>query len=373
MNKDSKVGLIAFLILIAIMIVQGFRHSGLSAFNNRFNLLFTQVHGLRAGDPVTIGGVKAGRVLDIDFAPKNVQDSFFPITGGRILVSAAIDLDSGRKIPKESTYAIRVNLSGHRWLDITLSPSGDNIGSEQYFFAEETSGQDDQLSKTLQTFSTLTAETEGLRNQLMAPDFLLRIKDTASNLRFYSREIMAASNGAAEIVADTDREFDRQEVLLLQRLKEFDEKIQEVSHRMVEMGPQLSENIRGWSQRMERQSERLTSTLSAASLKSEEYQSILDDALKQQLDPEIIRRIVKQTKRWSREIKEYRYLAQDLHTLTSDTAIRADLKKVIRDFRIKSDDLDLKALEFEKSLEKTLKLKDSSPQKTSTKEGSPQK
>ena len=350
MSKDAKIGLAVVAIMAALMLYQSFRDSGILTFNDKVGLLFTQVHGLRAGDPVTIGGVPEGRVVNIDFAPDEIQQAFVPLTGGTTLVRALVELDGGRKIPRESTYAIRVDLNGRRWLDITLSPSEEMIGAEENFYAEVALGQDDQMQRTIRTFSTLAEQTEELRAQLTAPEFLLRTKDTASNLRFYSRELVAASSEAPAQLEALDESLNRQELVLLQQIRAFDEKTREISQRMVEMAPQLSENLQGWSQRMERQGGKLTRTLEMASAKSEELQKVLDKAVNEQLDPEVVRNLVRQTKRWSRKIQEYRYLAEDLHSLTSDPTIRSDLKKAIDDFRIKTDEMNNRLLKLEKTL-----------------------
>lgn len=350
MKKDAKIGLVTVVVTAGLMLLHSFQDSGILTFNDKVGLLFTQVHGLRAGDPVTIGGVPAGRVVDIDFAPDEIQSTFTPLTGGTTLVRAMVELDGGRKIPKESTYKIRVDLNGRRWLDITLSPSEDMIGPQENFFAEEAFGQDDQMRQTIRTFSQLALQTEELRAQLTDPEFLLRTKDTASNLRFYSRELVAASGEAPAQLAALDESLDRQELVLLQQMQTFEQKSREVSKRMVEMAPQLSENLQGWSQRMERQGDNLTRTLEMASSKSGELQQLLDEAVEQQLDPQVVRKLMKQTKRWSRKLQEYRYLAEDLHSLTSDPTIRSDLKKAIDDFRIKTEQMNERLLKLETTL-----------------------
>ena len=245
---------------------------------------------------------------------------------------------------------IRVDLNGLRWLDITFSPSDALIGPQDNFFAEEAFGQDDQMQRTIQTFKTLSEQTEILRAQLADPEFMLLTKDTASNLRFYSREMVAASSEAPAHLASLEEGLDQQEMALLQELQAFDDKMAQVSRRMTEMAPQLSETIQGWSNRMERQSDRLSATLEMASQKSVEYQKILDEAIEKQLNPEVLKRMVKQTRRWARKLEEYRYLAEDLHSLTSDPTIRADLKKVIDDYRIKTQELNEKLLKLEEAL-----------------------
>lgn len=348
MSKDAKIGLWTVFVLVGFVLFSSVRESGLIDFNDEIGLLFTQVHGLRAGDPVTIGEVPSGRVVEIDFAPPEVQESLAPITGGTTLVRALVSLD--RLIPQESTYSVRVDLNGRRWLDITLSPSPEMIGPNEHFFAEVEVGQEDQLQRTIRTFNTLSDQTEELRAELTAPDFLLRTKDTASNLRFYSRELVAASEKAPAQLMEFEDQMDKQEFALHQQIQAFDDKTREVSRRMVEMAPQLSENLKGWTLRMERQSDRLGATLENAVARSEEYEKILDDALSDRLSPEGVEKLINQTKKWARQLEEYRYMAEDLHSLTSDPTIRADLKKAISDFRIKSEELNERLLKLEDML-----------------------
>lgn len=349
MTKDAQIGLWTVTVMTLVILYTSFRESGIIDFNQEVGLLFTQVYGLRAGDPVTIGGVPAGRVVKIDFAPSAVEEMFAPITGGTKLVRAAVSLDNGRKIPKESTYAVRIDLNGRRWLDITFSPGKEMVGPSDNFLAEVSAGQEDQLQRTIRTFSTLSKQTEELRAQLSDPNFLLQTKDTASNLRFYSREMVAASGLAPEQLAALEKSMDKQELLMLQQIESFDQKTQEVGRRMTEMAPQLSETLQGWSLRMERQSERLTATLQMTAAKAAEYQKLLDQ-VPESLDPEVVERLILQTKKWSRQLQEYRYLAEDLHSLTSDPTIRSDLKKAIDDFRIRSDEMNKRLEKLETML-----------------------
>ena len=366
MSKDAKIGFVVVFALLILLAFNAVRQSGVIGFTDQVALLFTQVHGLRAGDPVTIGGVPSGRVVDIDFAPDDIQESFIPITGGTKLVRALVDL-GGRELPKESTYAIRIDLNGRRWLDITMSPSEETIGPHDHFFAEEAFGQDDQMQRTIRTFTTLAEQTEELRHELTAPEFLLRTKDTASNLRFYSRELVAASSQAPEQLKAMDQGLANQELVLLQQMELFDQRIVDVSRRMTELAPQLSETMSSWSHRMERQSERLASTLEMASVKSVEYQKILDQAVISKMDPKVIHEVIKKTKRWSRRLQEYRYLAEDLHSLTSDPKIRKDLTKVIDDFRAKSTELNEKVEKLEKSVNENSTVKSLTKEKDKSK------
>lgn len=352
MSKDAKIGFVVVSVVVGLLLVHSFRRSGLTLFNDKIGLLFTQVYGLRAGDPVTIGGVPAGRVVEIDFAPKEIQDSFFPITGGTTLVRALVELDGGRKIPKESTYSVRIDLNGRRWLDVTLSPSNELIEPNESFFAESEFGQDDPMQRTLTTFTTLAEQTEGLREQLKDPDFLLKTKDTASNLRFYSRELVAASAEAPKQLEAFESGLDRQEMALMEQIKSFDEKTQEVSRRMIEMAPQLSENLEGWAARLERQGDKLASTLEVANVNTLEYQRMLDSAIAMGLKPETTQRLLVQAKQWNRKLQEYRYLAEDLHSLTSDPTIREDLKQAIDDMRGKGEQMNERIHKLEERLKK---------------------
>ncbi len=328
LSQEARIGLMTIALVCMAYLANSFRESDFLRSHRQFDLLFTQVHGLRVGDPVTIGGVPSGRVLDIDFAASDVQQALQPLTGGIPLIRARVELD-GRTIPKESTYTVHTDLNGRRWLDITVSPSDEVIGPDENFFAETSSSQEDQLQITLRTFTELTSDTQDLRDELTDPQFRLQTKDAASNLRFYSRELAAASAQAPEYLDSLKEQIDKQETLLYAKMADFSEKTAEISARMREMTPQMSENLRGWTQRLERQREQLTTTLEMAVLRTEEYRDLVDRVMEQQLSEDALKKLIVELRSWSRKLEEYRLLAEDLHTLTSDPQVQQELKSLV--------------------------------------------
>jgi hypothetical protein len=267
------------------------------------------------------------------------------------LVRAQVSFDNFRKIPKESTYNVSTDLNGRRWIEITVSPSKEEIGPDDTFFAEESARQDDQLQATIHAFATLGEQTENLRDILSDPEFRLRTKDTASNLRFYSRELRAASAQAPGQLKAFERDLNTQEAAILNQIHAFDDKTKEVRQRMTEMSPQITENLQGWTERMSRQGDRLTGTLTMAVERSEEFEAMIDRAIKEQLKPESVKALIVQTKKWARKLEEYRYLAEDLHALTSDPTVRADLKAAIAKFEAKSREVNERLLKLEKKID----------------------
>ena len=356
MSKDARVGLVTLLLFAALLLVDALRERGVVTFGTEQGLIFSQVHGLREGDLVTVGGVPAGRVVSIDFAPAELQKALAPVTGGVELVRANIVFDKSRKIPKESTYTVLTDMNGLRRVEITVSPSQEDIEPGETFFAEETTRQEDQLQATVGTFATLGRQTEKLREILSDEDFRLKTRDTASNLRFYSRELRAASSKAPEQLEAFEAELDTQEIAILNQLKAFDDKSKDVRERMTEMSPQLTETMRGYAERMTRQGERLTSTLATAAQRSGEYQQMVDRLTSDRLSPEAVQTLVVQTKKWARRLDEYRRLAEDVHALTSDPTVRADLKDVIKNF-------ERRGAEMNERLEKLESLVDKNPLK----------
>lgn len=348
MNKDAKIGLLAIALAMGVVLLNGLREAGVVSFGSQLGLIFSQVQGLRPGDSVTIGGVPRGRVLSVDFAPKDIQERLSPLTGGVALVRAQVNFDDFRRIPRDSTYSVMSDMNGRRWIEITVSPSDVNIGPDEIFFAEESSRQDDQLRTTINTFTALGEQTEKLRDILADPTFRLRTKDTASNLRFYSRELRAASVQAPEKLEAFEQNLDVQQAAILGQLQKFDEKTRAVRQRMTEMTPQLSENLRGWGERMSRQGDRLTATLSMAVTRSDEYRVMVDQMLAGNLDEKSVRALIVSTKKWARKLEEYRYLAEDLHALTSDPTVRSDLKAAISKFQEKSVELNERLDQLEK-------------------------
>ncbi len=352
MNRDAKIGLFTIMIAILLVLLNNLRTSRVVTFGqSELGLIFTQVHGLRAGDIVTIGGAPSGKVVEINFASQAIQESLLPVTGGVTIVRVLVAFDSSRKIPRESTYSVQTDLYGRRWIEIKVSPSKEEIGDDEIFFAEESAIQTDQLGSTLLALTTLTEETEQLRDILADPDFRLRTKDAASNLRFYSRELMAASHKAPELLKSMEESLDKQDAALTAQLRNFDDKTKDVRQRMTEMSPQISENLKGWTERMERQGDRLSTTLQMAIERSQEYEDLIDRAMAQGLDPKAVQALIVQTKKWARKLEEYRYLTEDLHALTSDPTVRADLKDAIAKFKVKSEEVNARVERLEKLID----------------------
>lgn len=336
MSRDAKIGLLCLFVAAVLLLVRSLQSVGVVVFGSQLGLLFSQVHGLRAGDLVTIGGVPMGRVLSIDFAPKEIQERLAPLTGGVTLVRAQVVFDEFRRIPQNSTYTVRSDLNGFRRIEITLSPSEEDIGPDELFFSEEAPRQDDQLKATVGAFSKLGQQTERLRQVLSDPDFSLHTKDSASNLRFYSRELKAASSQAPEQLEALEESLNQQEVALLGKLDAIDEKTRAVRERMIELSPQLSENLKGWSERILRQGNKFTQVLTFAVTRSTEYEELIRRVASDRLDPQAVRALVITIKKWSRKLEEYRALAEDLHALTSDPTVRSDLMALITKLKEKS-------------------------------------
>lgn len=366
MNKDAKIGLAAIALALSLLLLNSLREAGVVNFGSQLGLIFSQVQGLRAGDLVTIGGVPRGRVFSIDFAPKEIQERLAPLTGGVALVRAQVIFDDFLRIPRDSTYAVMSDMNGRRWIEIVVSPSDVNIGPDEIFFAQESSRQDDQMQTTINTFAALGEQTEKLRDILADPTFRLRTKDTASNLRFYSRELRAASAEAPEQLRSFEQTLNNNQAAVMAQIQKFDQKTRTVRQRMTEMSPQLSENLQGWGERMSRQGDRMTATLNMAATKSDEYRVMVDQMLAGNLSEDSVRALIVQTKKWARKLEEYRYLAEDLHALTSDPTVRADLKSAISKFQMKSVELNERLDKLEKRVEDNplkpiLGLPDSSP------------
>lgn len=351
MSKDARIGLITLFVMGALLLFDMLRDRGLVTFGHQQGLIFTQVHGLREGDLVTVSGVPAGKVVSIDFAPDALERALAPVTGGVELVQANVIFDNARKIPKESTYTVRTDMNGIRRIEITVSPSQEDIDPGETFFAEEPTRQEDQLQATLTAFSKLGQQTENLREILSDEDFRLRTLDTASNLRFYSRELRAASAQAPDQLRAFEQNLNTQEAAILNQLKSFDDKTKDVRERMTEMSPQLSETMKGYAERMTRQGQKLTATLESAAARSGEYQEMLDRMTQERLNPEAVQSLIVSTKKWARKLEEYRRLAEDVHALTSDPTVRSDLKEAIGKFQLRSAELNVRLDNLEKMVD----------------------
>lgn len=351
MSGQAKVGLLVVTLALILLYMAPGQHRRAPVLGHSLKLLFTQVHGLREGDPVKLAGVPSGVITHIDFASEELTNQFSLVTGGLPLVEVSVSLNATAKVPSNSYYQAISNLNGTRWIDITPAGGDTYIGAGEPFFAERTSLQDDQLTRTLRTLRTLSDQTVELRDAIADAEFRRQVKDTASNLRFYSRELAEASRTAPERLAAIEQQIDEQEARLLAQIENMDAKVAEVHNRLQTMTPQLQENLAAWRARLDNSSAEIEQMLSQAVELTDEYNRSVEEAVAGYSDPATLEKFVITARKWSRQIDAMMAIATDLHSLSSDPKVQEDIKGMLTKLKGRSEDLKKRVDQLERKID----------------------
>lgn len=338
MSKEFNIGLLVT-VLLTVLTVVGLQNQTKrpDPFSPRYHLLFTSV-SLRPGDKVTVAGVPAGFVEKIDFTSDEEKkqystEDYEPQVKVTILLEAKIVVREGAK------YQQRSNLKGYRWVEIMPPLEGPQLDSQSILSGELPSATEDQLTKTLKTFRRLSAETTELRQLAEDGEFRRKVKDTASNLRFYSREFERISQGSRRQVAEMDRALDQQELKIKQQLAQIDEMVTRTQQKLVSMTPQLNETIDNYRIRVKKGDAQLRDLLKTALKYSEEFEKLVDSVSAQYNKMVVPDEIIARVHEYARKLEDMALLAEDMHTLSSDPQVQADLKKMVTDLKDKSEKL----------------------------------
>lgn len=338
MTKQAKVGLVVIVIgLLIAFNYPGSRGRRPVIGGNELKLLFTQVNGLRPGDTVKIAGVNSGVITKIEFADPEISQDFSPITGGLPMVQVYVSLDNRVRVPVNSSYNTYTDLRGQRWLDILPAGGGTFLDKHDDFFGQGVAVQDDQMTRTLNAFRVLSEQTRDVRDLISKDTFRREIKDMASNMRFYSRELATASEKAPQQLADFEDQLLKQEQAVFEQLQSLDGKLDRAAGRMKTMVPRLNAQLAGWKVQIEENSGEIEDLLEQGVELSEKYQTLLAEQTELLDDPEMTKRLIIKARKMARQIEDMRTLAEDLHSLSSDPEVKADLRAAIVKLRTRSE------------------------------------
>lgn len=351
MTVQARVGLVVVLLAIGLLLWSPGQHRRAPVIGNRFHLVFTQAGGLREGDQVKVAGVPKGVVESIEFATPEQQKEFSLVSQGLPLVIVTAAMEGFVHIPVASSYSVESKLSGERWVNITPAGGDDYVVPGETFFAERQTDPEDQLTKTLRTFKILSEQTRELRDEIADPDFRRQVKDTASNFRFYSRELAASSESAPEMLAEFEEQLDRQEVALQQRLAQFEEQIARAENLLTEMVPKLESQLAQFEQQVIANEDQAQAMLEKAVGMSEEYRDMVAELETRFGDQERMEALADQARRWSQRLDDLAAIATDLHMISSDPQVRADLKAMITKLKDRSAELKARVEKLERTLE----------------------
>ncbi len=351
MSKEFNIGL-TVVCLLTVLLVVGLQKQDTrpDPFSPRYNLLFTHVSGLRPGDPVTVAGVQAGFIEKIDFASEEERRQF-ERDGLQPQVKVTVTFNRKVRLTEGARYQQRSNLKGYRWIEVMLTGEGQPLASQSTISGEQPASNEDQLTKTLKTFKKLNVQTAEMRDLVEDEEFRRNVKDMASNMRFYSREFARTSESANESLQSIDRALSEQEAKLHGQISRIDAQVGRVRERLVSMTPQVRESLDSYRSRIHRSSGELATLLKKVVRYSEQAEQVVDEISKRYHDTVVPEKIIATVREYSRKLEDMALLAEDMHTLSSDPQVQADLRKMVSDLRARSEKLKSDVERWEKLLD----------------------
>ncbi|MEW6283175.1 MAG: MlaD family protein [Candidatus Eremiobacterota bacterium] len=352
MSKEFKIGL-AVMVVVTVFLVFGLQRESRrpDPFSPRYVLLFGSVSGLRESDPVKVSGVPKGFVDSIEFATPEERQKYVTYEGIPPVVRVTVALQRGVRLPEGTHYRIYSNLKGYRWVEIMPAVSNTVLRPGSVLMAETKASTEDQLTRTLKTFKSLNQKTRELQDMVADAEFRRQVKDTASNMRFYSREFSRLSVDATNGLREIDRSLDEQEANLLQQMERADRRVDEIQRKLVSLAPRIRENLDDYNRRIRKSDRELQKLLGDVRKFTDDFDRVVDDVAKRYNESVVPDEIVLKVRGYARQLEDISLLAEDLHTLSSDPQVQADLKKIFTDLKERSEKLRTDVEGWQKTLD----------------------
>ncbi|MBI3927092.1 MAG: MCE family protein [Armatimonadetes bacterium] len=354
MSKEARLGLLVIIAVFALLLFSPGQHRRPPVLGHAFNLIFTHVEGLRVGDTVKVAGVPEGNITAIDFATPEEQRMFGPLVGDQLLIRVTVTLQRFVALPENSSYEAVATLNGERYINITPGSGDTFLTPGDSYLGKSRTQREDQLTTTLQTFKMLNRETSELREVISDPAFRLQVKDTASNLRFYSRElkeVAADLSGEKGLIAQFEDQVDTQEQALHDQLASMDAQVSQVQSQLETMTPRATEGIEQWNRRVVEGRAQLSSVLLQALSYSDRFEQALRDLEQGSANPDKVKRALEQIKKASLRLEDIAAIAGDLRAITSDPQVQQELKQMVDNLRERAANLKAAIEKFEESLD----------------------
>ncbi len=353
-SKEATVGLLVAITCLILLGISPGHESRAPLLGDTYDLVFHNVGGLRVGDPVVLGGVAAGKIVSIDFAP---EDDWAELNRGHHdpdlpVVLVKVNITSGLRLPADSGYKVISNLNTNRFINILPgSPNGTILQRGGRLSNELAPEGEDRLVKTIKTFKRLSNQTEDLRRMFADPNFRREIKDMASNMRFYSREFMVSSANATLTVNSMRAGLDRQEAQMERNIEKVQEQVTMIAGRLHQTVPALEQALEGYNGQIGGAQARADELLAQA----RKYVAMVDDHVRQfdelyskRVDPEALRAFFRT---WSQKLDDYQALMADGRDLFLNETVRQDLKNRLKKLKDQSQQLEDTVKGFEQRVD----------------------
>ena len=336
LSKEGRIGLVVCSISMVMLGLAPTQSKRTPLGGAQYKLVFHACQGLRVGDPVTLGGVDGGRVVDIDFAPNEDWDRLNPKGETRPVVLVTVGLYQGYQLTQGTAYKVVSTLRGRHFINILPPPPGEPAAGGVLNGELDSSG-DNQLLTTIKHFRMLSQSTKDMRSNFADPAFRRDMKDLASNMRFYSAEFVRVSEGSRAQVMSMQRSLERQEAALMANVQRMDEKTARASAMIRTMVPAARAQIAMYQGKLDAGQKQMDAAYKLADTYTKgllELKARLENSPLAKLDPDKLSQKVHDLKN---KLDDYANLAGDMHTLSSDPQIKDGFKEPFRKWKEKSE------------------------------------
>lgn len=339
LSKEAKIGFVIGTACLVLLGLAPSQRTRAPIIGSSYELVFHDLEGLQEGDPVVVGGVDAGRVTNIDFAPQDTWKELNPPGVDRPVVLVTVALRPGFPLSQGTGYKVVSTLRGNRFINILPSPpTRDRVREGTILSGELPPETADQLQMTLANFKNLSKSTKKMRDQFADPLFRRDMKDLASNMRFYSVEFARVSKGSRAQINRMAAQFERYERQAIAQVQKMDAQISAVGNYTRSLTPSLRARIQGYNQRIASGQRQLDSVYAQSNNLLRNFRSYADrmQAQAANFHPDKVAERIDQI---NERMQNYADLATDLHQISSDPGLKQDLKAMPRRMRERSERL----------------------------------
>lgn len=346
MSRQAKVGgfFLAFFALLFFLSPSLSQRS--TVLGNSYTLLFNEVNGLREGDVLKFSGIAAGRISRIDFSTTSQKQEF----GADAQVAVLVVTDFGVRIPEDSRASVEGTIGGKRWVELTPGKSSSFLRPGTVARLRLKPMQSDQLEASLAGLREMNQRTAALRASLEDPDFRRKIKDLASNTRFYSTEVEGLSRQAQTRVAGMNRQLDEHQKEILGQLDRISAQVDKARLRTEELVPRLNEEVQTWESRMEAASPRIQAVIDQADRETRKFREMIEKAEEKIHSAGLDESVREKLGRMARRTEEMATLAEDLHMVSSNPETQAELREMVARSRRQAEKLRQNLERWERSI-----------------------
>jgi len=335
LSKEGRIGLVVMTFSLVMLGLAPTQRKRAPLLGHEYKLVFHACQGLRVSDPVTIGGVDGGRVVDIDFAPLETWDKLNPPGETRPVVLVTVGLYQGYNLTKGTAYKVESTLRGRHFINILPPPPGEEAAGT--ILNQELNSGENRLLATINNFKVLSQSTKEMRNQFADPIFRRDIKDLASNLRFYSAEFVRVSEGSRSYLLKLQEDLERQEASLMANVARMDAKTARAAAYIRTLVPATRQQMALYQRQLDAGQRQMDQAYKLAEGYTKGLLSLkarLEASPLATMNPE---KLSQQMHDWKNKLEDYANLAGDMHTLSSDPQIKDGFKEYPRKAKAMSE------------------------------------